>query len=277
MLSYSHPVSEEHVTNKGKTLIFGYPCSNHYECSPYTIVLKKGDYYLEVYGSQGSNSTSHGLVSGGKGGYSAGIFRTYDITTIFLYVGASTNSTISHESSFNGGGAGVNSDDGPGGGATDFRLYEGDLNSRFIVAGGGGGGFSYDSISVQGGDGGGLEGKSGTIFSTSIPCYGTQRGCKGGQGSGAKEGIFGFGANSSHGGGGGGYYGGGNAKSGGSGGSGYIGGVFGNMKYKRQSIAGKNTGCGWAKITIIRILCLTSKKYMNLKSSLLYLTLISRS
>jgi hypothetical protein len=250
----------EYFLNK-QIAVISYPCTYHYECTPYEVRLKRGSYYLEVYGAQGSNSTGpNEFYPGGKGGYSSGIYTTRNDMTIYLYVGASTNSSISFQASFNGGGRGLNNRDGPGGGATDFRTVRGSdntsLSSRIIVAGGGGGAFREGGRGVKGGDGGGINGGQGVSFrGGAIPCYATQYGVEGGnQVSGLSffYGTFGYGSGGYYGGGGGGYFGGCNTASSGSGGSGYIGGVYGIQLYKKQTISGQNSGLGWAVITAIK-------------------------
>lgn len=267
MIVYSHSVTTEKVFQSidKKSFTFFYPCSSHSSCSPYTVNVTKGNYYLEVYGAQGSNETDHNkFLAGGKGGYSAGVFQAESDATLYLFVGASTNSTISYSASYNGGGKGLNSNDGSGGGATDFRFNSDSLYARIIVAGGGGGSYTLSDLMFAGGAGGGLTGKPGNSSYGVVPCHGTQSSCNGGTYSSSYthyEGTFGVGSGGYYGGGGGGYFGGGNTASGGAGGSGFIGGVFGNRRYKRVTKTGVNSGLGYAIITIINYNCLITQKH----------------
>lgn len=261
MIIYDHATNKNNVYLSNNKLIytFLYPCTSHSTCSPYKINVTRGYYYLEVFGSQGSNGTDHNkFAAGGKGGYSAGVFHANSFSTLYLFIGASTNSTISRNGGYNGGGNGASTQDGSGGGATDFRLNGEALSSRIIVAGGGGGGYTNSDYSLEGGAGGGLYGEPGKSTYGVQPCVGSQSSCVNGQYSETFthfEGRLGFGSGGYCGSGGGGYYGGGNTASGGGGGSGYIGGVFGNNRYKRVTKAGINPGFGYAKITLIGLAC----------------------
>ena len=252
----------DYVTFKDNKRIadFRYPCDDPYDCHPFIIQLTKGCYYLEVYGAQGGNPTGNYNGTGGKGGYSSGIYCSYmNRQTLYLYIGANNKASYNKTLLFNGGGYGQNPKDGPGGGATDFRLYDdtnnNSLSSRIIVAGGCGGAYG----NIDGGAGGGIEGEQGKK-ERGLPCYGTQFNCSGGYSTGEDRfnpGSFGVGGSNYFGGGGGGYFGGGNAASSGSGGSGYIGGVFGNSKYPCKTITGINENSGRARITVIGRLQLT--------------------
>ena len=129
-IEVTNKTSKVQYFNNNQQVVFNYPCSSHSVCSPYEIKLKRGSYYLEVYGAQGSNATKNNRhLAGGKGGYSAGIYTTKESITLYLFVGASTNSTISSEASFGGGGKGSCINDGSGGGATDFRFANGDISN----------------------------------------------------------------------------------------------------------------------------------------------------
>lgn len=266
MISYTHSENKNNVVNanNGRTLTFNYPCSSPTTCSPYVLSLKRGFYFLEVFGAQGSNSTlCTPNAIGGKGGFSSGVFRADVDLTLYLYIGATSLTSQSIDSNFGGGGYGPTINDGPGGGATDFRLNTSDLYSRIIVAGGGGGGFCTSTKDYKGGDGGGFEGKVGLNYDGARPCIGTQTSCKDGMKKADYryyEGTFGQGSGGAYGGGGGGYWGGGNIAGGGAGGSGYIGGVFGNNIYKRTTVSGKNPGFGWARITPIHFNCVLTAR-----------------
>lgn len=112
---------------------FNYPCSDKETCSGFKIQLMPGYYMFEVYGAQGSE-LYHG--TGGLGGYGRVQVNITENTTLFLYIGSQGDwvSSGSSKTSFNGGGPGY--DSGPGGGATDFRMLEGNLSTRFLIAGG---------------------------------------------------------------------------------------------------------------------------------------------
>ena len=90
---------------------------------------------IECWGAQGQKY-------GGQGGYSsARYYPSISYNTLYVYVGG--------QNGYNGGGIGIN----PvsfisqnGGGASDLRLISNNLNSRIIVAGGGGSAFSYGDV-----------------------------------------------------------------------------------------------------------------------------------
>ena len=101
-------------------------------------VPKTGKYKLQVWGAAGGNN---GTILGGAGGYSEGIANLTVGETIYIYVGSKPTAKAG---GFNGGGNGatnVNNAGSPsygGGGATDMRIGTDSLNTRVIVAGGGG-------------------------------------------------------------------------------------------------------------------------------------------
>lgn len=181
-------------------------CTN----SPIKLNLPSGVYQFECYGAQGQNGK---VRRGGYGGYTKGIVEIKETTTFFAFVGSQTS----------GFGTNADSKSIKGGGASDIRLTL-DLKSRIMVAGGGGGGCSYDNSGIAGRDveagrtaGGGLNGQR-TTRESDGGC-GTQT-C-GGSGhasnnwGGGTPGTFGSSgiANSTDSGcGGGGYYGGGGAE-----------------------------------------------------------------
>lgn len=150
----------------------------------------------------------------------------------------------------NGGNGGAG-----GGGASDIRLNGDTLENRILVAGGGGGGGQFCG---NGGSGGGSTGGNGTDDQNGsrLGFGGTQ--IAGGksqlyEGTTIRNATFGLGGEASGGsfeaaGGGGGWYGGGHAgpRGGGGGGSGYIEGVTNG-----KTTAGKNSGNGKARITLI--------------------------
>jgi hypothetical protein len=193
-----------------------------------------GAYRLEAWGAQGHN--------GGSGGYAAGEVNLKAGTTLHVFVGGNRHT-------FNGGGnqdASYGARMSKGGGATDFRLTGGawnnaiSLNSRILVAGGGGGQGGANS-----GYGGGLTGQraiGGYTLTSYIGSYGGTQVAGGavvvqspwgggGYGSAGRFGVGGGGASYAAGGGGG-YYGGGGGMdattyTSGGGGSSFISGFAG--------------------------------------------------
>ncbi|MDF2866362.1 MAG: glycine rich protein [Clostridia bacterium] len=260
----------------------------------YTVSVT-GNYKLEAWGASGGNSTRYTTQYGGKGGYTSGTINLAKGQTIYIYVGeaggpSASNDTTTDNGGWNGGGSllpGQNAFGAPGGGATDFRTTAGvwsdinSLNSRILVAGGGGGANSRDGDypstepsyytgygNGAGGHGGGLVGGDGTTGNQDA--FGLNYGY--GYGTGATQtsggvnrryvngvltqsvesGTFGIGGGTSgsngQAGGGGGWYGGAYSAGhgGGGGGSSYIGGVTNG-----STQSGINSGNGKAVITFI--------------------------
>ncbi|EAY09040.1 PE-PGRS protein, putative [Trichomonas vaginalis G3] len=118
------------------SVTFYYPCSDKQNCSGFEIKLNPGHYLFEVFGAQGSQDSES--QKGGLGGYGRAEVTAPKTIPLYLFVGSQGKWTDSDasEASFNGGGKGYKS--GPGGGATDFRMSENDLHTRFLIAGGGG-------------------------------------------------------------------------------------------------------------------------------------------
>ena len=189
------------------------------------VVLGNGCYFFELWGASGF---SDDFCSGGYGSYVNATINLYVPTEIKLYIGGTGNFCIG---GFNGGGYGIKGTEteycSGGGGSTDIR-YNSSLNSRILVAAGGGGYGSYYSACKKGSNGD-ASGKTGDFGGYG----GTQT--SGGLGGiysasifNGKNGTFGFGGNAtgrsySGGGGGSGYYGGGGSyEMGGGGGSSYI-------------------------------------------------------
>ena len=170
----------ERINFSENVLTFEYPCPHSVKCSPYVVTLNPGRYKFEVWGAQGggNNTGIKGVTEGGKGGYSVGKLLLDKQTTFYLYIGSS--GINGGNGGYNGGGAlgssiwvndPNNNNRAPGGGATDIRLKKGiqtiiktidfeityyglqdSLESRVIVAGGGGG------YNPENGFGGGTEG-----------------------------------------------------------------------------------------------------------------------
>lgn len=108
----------------------------------------------EVWGAQGG---ANWVNNDNFGGFVQGKFPVVGGDTLFIYVGGQPNGLAG---GFNGGGAGDAAGQG-GGGGTDIRFVDNDLNSRVLVAGGGGGAGYWSNLHVVGGQGGGLAGGDG--------------------------------------------------------------------------------------------------------------------
>ena len=226
-----------------------------------------GTYKIELWGAQGGGTSA---LPGGYGSYTSGNINLNVDEELYIYVGENYNGR-KNSISFNGGGKGTYSTSEStvnynGGGATDVRYFGTytptetelawdatiGLNSRIMVAAGGGG-YSSWGTGNKGGNAGGLTGYEGNrIGSITASMGGTQT--SGGAGADNKTavpyaGTFGTGGYSNTysttyiyvAGGGGGYYGGG---SGGSiagsvgsaaGGSSYISGHTGSVAITSSS------------------------------------------
>ena len=269
------------MTDLGNELITRWDYA--YTGTPQTFTAPgTGTYRLEAWGAQGGTVKS---AVCGYGGYTQGKIALAAGQKVYIYVGEAGSATKNPNdyfirSTFNGGGQGGYDDAGysgadagaSGGGATDFRLVGGDwnnalsLNSRIMVAGGGGGAeFAQinkggSTIYAHGGDSGGLTGYM----------YGSLSGRGGSQTSGGshggyegENGEFGIGGNGGYshadtrlfgGGGGGGYYGGGaggfraGVRLSGGGGSSFISGMTGCVAIKPASgvdFGGISPGPAW--------------------------------
>jgi prepilin-type N-terminal cleavage/methylation domain-containing protein len=211
------------------------------------IAPVKGDYRIQLWGASGGKAICNGSVCGtpGNGGYASGVITLSKNDKLYFYVGEKGRDAVERENqpaSFNGGGSSTwdNNDNeaaGAGGGATDVRLEIGNLYSRIMVAGGGGG-VAWSRIA---GAGGGINGQTnnngGSLGATQTTGYVFGIG-KNGEGTGAGDGVAG---------GGGGYWGGvsynnGNGEAG-SGGSGYISGHTGCVAITSPSDSTPKSGC----------------------------------
>ena len=246
------------------TYLYEYPCESSIDCHPIEVTLHEGLWKLECWGASGGDSYNNDteyVFSGGRGGYSSGLYRITGEKKLYIFIGGQgiSNYTSSQMSpgGYNGGGKGYKNKytSASGGGSTDIRINNDTVNDRIIVAGGGGGAGSPNTgkaFGGCGGHGGGLRGLDGCIYSSNQ--YNNSHGKGGDQEKGGsfaissgykseegqlwKGGDSGTGTESSSGGGGGGYYGGsGGASSGGGGGSGFIS----NKLSKRITIDGNNT------------------------------------
>ena len=260
------------------------------DISPYDATYK-----VELWGAQGGGTSS---LPGGYGSYTSGDIKAYTGEKMYIYVGENYNG-YKNSLSFNGGGKGSYSTTGStvnynGGGATDVRYFgtytptDDDLqwnstiglNSRIMVAAGGGG-YSSWSSGIKGGSAGGLIGYDGNaIGSITVSTGGTQ--ISGGIGADSKTsapyaGVFGIGGYNNtyssgyiyNSGGGGGYYGGG---SGGSisgsvgsaaGGSSYISGHTGCVAITSQGITTPKSGCTSGTTDINCSVHFSGKKFAN--------------
>ncbi len=148
-----------YIYNLTKSITYNYDYTGNVQTftAPYT-----GTYKIECWGAAGGDDTgdySGDIIGyGGKGGYTEGEIRLNKDKQIYIYVGRQghlADQTIY----FNGGG--ISNGSGSGGGSTDMRLTPGDWNdfeslqSRIMVAAGGGGG---ENGGKNGGAGGGLSG-----------------------------------------------------------------------------------------------------------------------
>jgi len=210
-----------------------------------------GYYKVELWGAQGGSTS---LAQGGHGGYVKGNISFASGTKLYLYIGSMP--TLS-TNSYNGGGNTNNSyyPTADGGGATDIRYFDSTapstsdlewnsslgLNSRIMVAAGGGGAENF-STGANGASGGGLIGYTGnytgTLNNYTLPTGGTQ--ASGGVRDSAitaENGFFGKGGNGNL------------SYGGGAGGSGYYGGGGGsNMRHVSSGGGGSSfisghTGC----------------------------------
>src|SRR5690554_6020422 len=123
-----------------------------YTGSVQTLTLAPGTYEIEMWGGNGGDGGGSTVsVSGGKGGYSKGLYTVTAPTTLNIYVGGkgeTSNASGANMSSAAGGwndggdgwsGSSNTSYRGGGGGASDIRVGGTALTDRIIVAAGGGG------------------------------------------------------------------------------------------------------------------------------------------
>ena len=262
--SYNSYIKTENVGNV-INYTFQYPCTSSSDCHPFEITFSPGLYFLECWGASGATHFEQGKVaSGGYGGYSSGVYLSSRTKTLYLYLGGTENRSeddpVLSKGSYNcNQGQGQNTNDGAGGGATDFRTKNGEWyenpESRIIVAGGGGSGRLYFGNIYKGGDGGGLEGEPGQGEVCTSP-YGTQTESRMQDGCSVTYslGSFGQAASADHwSSGGGGYYGGGWVSIGaGGGGSGYVSDKLIDIgNYHLNTTRSNHVGRGKARITII--------------------------
>lgn len=246
-----------------------------------------GEYQIQLWGASGGNISSY---SGGKGAYTKGNIHLEQGETLYVYVGGVGTSS---SGGYNGGGT-ISSNQANygigGGGATDIRLTSGSwnnqtsLNSRIMVAAGGGGanhrGMFYGE--GTGGAGGALQGIDG-ISQNHTNSYGYGYGIGGSQIAGGStfwqsasntygpvNGSFGQGGGTEisselvQSAGGGGYYGGGGSAHGGAGGgSSYISGYAGCIAITSQTSTLPKTGCSLGTTNINCSYHYSGKKFTN--------------
>ena len=201
-----------------------YDQSYSYTGKSQTYTCKKsGTYLIEVWGAQGG--TASPSFTGGGGAYVAGTVHLTKDQVLYVYVGGmgGTSGAVG----WNGGGSATSLSTG-GGGATDVSICgtansstwneTAHLNSRIIVAAGGGGSLYYSTGKLStsgfatGGRGGAYDGRAGS--GVSAPGRGGTLSGAGSPGRGNTSAAgFGYGGNytgsSYAGAGGGGWYGGG--------------------------------------------------------------------
>ena len=277
------------VKYKAKTIYeFAYIAPTTENTEPYYTFKAPADgtYKIETWGAKG------GGTKGGNGAYVKGNIELKQGETIYIYVGGQGDSN--GNGGYNGGGkAGVQvvNNDG-GGGATDIRLVIGNLNSRIMVAAGGGGangnGSNTDGIGKNGGAGGGINGVKGvSVISTMSGAGGTQTtgGLAGNTSNNSDrragyQGTFGYGGAGTYSkrtpkvsggaGGGGGYYGGGGSEAcasncGGSagGGSSYVSGHIGCVGITSLDDASPKKNCGVGTTDISCSIHYSNKVFIN--------------
>ena len=140
-------------------LSYTYNYTGNYETfiAPYT-----GIYKIELWGAAG-NDNYDGTTKSGKGSYTSGNIKLVKGTKLYVYIGQK-GQAVNGGITFNNGHANANGWNG--GGATDIRVISGNwdndesINSRIMVAAGGGTGYEDNKIV---GDAGGLVGYNGKI------------------------------------------------------------------------------------------------------------------
>lgn len=126
---------------------------------------QSGWYKIELWGASGgsTSSTTRKARTGGKGSYVSGVVYLEENETLYFYIGGTTTTS---KGGVNGGGDGGSETGKGGGGSTDVRTIRGawdqeeSLQSRFLVAAGGGGADGLEDGS-DGGNGGQIWGSDG--------------------------------------------------------------------------------------------------------------------
>jgi hypothetical protein len=205
-----------------------------YTGSEQTYTVPAGTHFLRVRAVGGRGG---GAYYSGLGGRATATLPVTPGQILYVYVGGNGAGGANAPGGFNGGGnASALGGGASGGGATDVRAVSGDLASRLLVAGGGGGyGAGDNTYGSDGGSGGSPTGQDAINFCCVAGPGRGGTGAAGGAGGSAsggdvagsagslgQGGTAGFHSTAGGGGGGGGYYGGGGgAGFGGGGGSSY--------------------------------------------------------
>ena len=242
------------------------------DVTPYEVELTRGIYKIQLWGASGGGLEQYA----GYGGYAKGIIKVNESTKYYLYVGSSGTCEVygnyyTPRGGCNGGGNAyighqekLENDVCSGGGETDFRLNT-SIDSRVLVAGGGGGSRRTNIGGYGGGEFGGkgdwddISGRGGNQTHGGDPgVYGNIVAERGGKDIGGN----GIGQAWSAGGSGAGYFGGGGSyETSGSGGSGFINtDIFtgkimsGNTRFISPDGIYRigNYGNGFAQITLLK-------------------------
>ena len=160
-----NPIDISSQSFKEKCFIFGYINSGQ------EFYIGRGIWRFELWGAASDLSTYiYQTHNRSLGAYVAGDITLKQKTKFYAFVGGKggDNTPSPGTAGFNGGQiGGLDSDNGNcgaggSGGGTDIRVYEDDLYSRIIVAGGGGSPGCYLEYSGRGGDGGTIKGNDGS-------------------------------------------------------------------------------------------------------------------
>ena len=136
--------------------------------SAYTVNFPAGRYLIELWGASAGTTTYGKTNVGGRGGYVSGVITFKGSKTLYFYVGTqgtNSNSGTKGTGGFNGGADGGTDNNNydcasaGSGGSTDLRIST-DINTRIIVAGGGGSSGCYTEAGL-GGHAGGMIGEKG--------------------------------------------------------------------------------------------------------------------
>lgn len=219
----------------------------YYQCGTHWVDLEPGKYKLEVWGAQGGGFTE-ASCEGGRGAYAKGILTLYEVTSIFINIGENGYDTY-HKNTCNGGGLSNYNEQTQyktksGGGSTDIRISDTNLQHRVIVASGGGGSSLMEGKCGKGGDAGAEVGFDGQCPNDArcTEAGGGATQTQGGLGTtNGQKGTFYFGGNNTCAscigcGGGGGWFGGGAGNLWGSGGGGGSSYVFDGVNSEYQSL-----------------------------------------
>ena len=238
-------------------------------CQPYSVVLLRGIYFIELWGAGGGYCTES--QHKGRGAYTSGFIHIYSTQKFLIFIGRRGDDCFKSDQqtseSCNGGGSGGAAysssftNGASGGGSTSFQLSDRNDSRIMVAAGGGGAGFLF-----AGGDAGGLSSsdvvgdKNSSISKGANQTHGYSP--VNGQ-PGRNSGQYYWRDAEGNGGGGGGYYGGFSYQGterysnlAGAGGSSYISGHTGCTKrsdfsfYKTTMIAGNSLMKSWENLSV---------------------------